>query len=183
MHDVFRPELLGDRAIAVAGAPAVRQGLEALGASAHELGCTRDEEAAGAAVDRLLGDIGQIDGFVHAPQAVDPREALDRAWVLVRALATRAFIPEDRGGAVILIAPGPGAQHAEATRAGLENTARTLSVEWARYGIRPVALTPGSSSSDDELVALVAYLLSPAGDYFSGCRLSLGEAVPAAARG
>ena len=45
-------------------------------------------------------------------------------------------------GLIVLIAPPPGDAHAEAARAGLENMARTLSIEWARRGIRPVAITP-----------------------------------------
>ena len=65
-----------------------------------------------------------------------------------------------------------------AVRAGLENLARTLSVEWARYGITAVAITPGTSTTDAELAELVCFLASPAGGYFSGCRFDLGS-VPA----
>ena len=63
---------------------------------------------------------------------------------------------------------------AGALGAALENLARTLSVEWARYGIRTTAVLPGDGASDEELATLVAYLASPAGDYFSGCAFTPG---------
>jgi NAD(P)-dependent dehydrogenase (short-subunit alcohol dehydrogenase family) len=81
---------------------------------------------------------------------------------------------------VLYIAPPAGhgqsdgaALHAAAARAGLENLARTLSIEWARHGVTPVAIAPGPDSSAGEVAALVAYLASPAGSYFSGCLLDL----------
>ena len=45
-------------------------------------------------------------------------------------------------------APGGarGATHADAARAGLENLARTLSIEWARYAITLVAIAPGRAT-------------------------------------
>ena len=51
--------------------------------------------------------------------------------------------------------------------------ARTLSIEWARFGIRPVTILPGAQSDDAAVASLVAYLASQAGDYFSGCVLEL----------
>ena len=74
-----------------------------------------------------------------------------------------------------MLASRPGElPHAEPARAALENLARTLSVEWARFGITTVAVTPGAATSDDELARLVAFICSPAGSYFSGCRFDLG---------
>ena len=67
---------------------------------------------------------------------------------------------------------------AQASRAALENLARTLSVEWARYGITATAITPGAATTDEQLAELVCFLVSPAGDYFSGCRFSLGVIEP-----
>jgi NAD(P)-dependent dehydrogenase (short-subunit alcohol dehydrogenase family) len=95
--------------------------------------------------------------------------ALDEAWDAIRgALRDEQLI--------VLIAPPPGDAHAEAARAGLENMARTLSIEWARRGIRPVAITPGRTTSPAEIAELVAFLASPAGGYYSGCRFDLGAA-------
>jgi citronellol/citronellal dehydrogenase len=74
----------------------------------------------------------------------------------------------------VLLAPRPGdGTHAHAARAALENLSRTLSIEWSRYGIRTTTITPGPRTSDDEVAGIVAYLASPAGDYFSGARLDL----------
>ena len=94
---------------------------------------------------------------------------LDEAWD-----AIRAALRDDQ--LIVLIAPPPGDAHAEAARAGLENMARTLSIEWARRGIRPVAITPGRTTSPAEIAELVAFLASPAGAYYSGCRFDLGAA-------
>lgn len=91
----------------------------------------------------------------------------DTAFIATRATAN-AWIAADRGGKVVLVASvddGP-------QRAALENLARTLSVEWARYGIRPTAILPGSG---EDVAELVAFLASPAGDYYSGCAFTLGS--------
>jgi len=108
------------------------------------------------------------------------REAKARGWTAIREVATAALIPRERGGKVVVIAPRPGAgAFAEAARAALENLARTLSVEWARYGITATAITPGNATTDDQIAQLVCFLVSPAGDYFSGCRFSLGVTASA----
>ena len=67
----------------------------------------------------------------------------------------------------------PGANTRRPAAAGLENLARTLSIEWARHGITTVAVAPGEDTSAAELAALACYLLSPAGAYFSGCLMDL----------
>jgi NAD(P)-dependent dehydrogenase (short-subunit alcohol dehydrogenase family) len=75
----------------------------------------------------------------------------------------------------VLIGPRPAvASFAAPARAALENLARTLSVEWARYGITSAAIAPGARTSDDDLAELVCFLVSVAGDYFSGCLFELG---------
>ena len=63
---------------------------------------------------------------------------------------------------------------ARAARAGLENLARTLSIEWSRHAITTVAIAPAPDTDAGELAALCAYLASPAGAYFSGCLLAPG---------
>jgi citronellol/citronellal dehydrogenase len=96
----------------------------------------------------------------------------------------------------------PGMAHSSAARAAVENPTRVLSIEWARFGIRLTALAAGHFATDtlmtkypkpvvegvaatvplgrlgteEEFVWLVAYLASPAGDYFSGAILTLDGA-------
>jgi NAD(P)-dependent dehydrogenase (short-subunit alcohol dehydrogenase family) len=102
------------------------------------------------------------------------RACLDGAWNATRAVVRSAFLAGQQGGRIVYVAPAPGVgEHAEAARAGLENLARTLSVEWARHGITVVAIAPGTATSPEELAALTAYLASSAGAYFSGCLLDL----------
>ena len=105
------------------------------------------------------------------------RAAADGCFAAARALANAAFIPAGRGK-VVLLAPDD-----RPTAAALENTARTLSIEWARHGI-VITCVHTRARSD----ALVAFLCSPAGDYYSGLRLrrSLSgctRAVPQASLG
>jgi NAD(P)-dependent dehydrogenase (short-subunit alcohol dehydrogenase family) len=178
---VLRQGLLSTRAVALAGGPprAVRDALTGLGARVLELAPTLDEDparewAAGAApVHALVYDAGPAFAGAGQPAL---REALERAWVATRAVATGVLIPA-RAGKVVLIAPRPDrGAFAAAARAALENLARTLSVEWARFGVTAVAIAPGDATSDAELAELVCFLVSPAGDYFDGCRFELGTA-------
>jgi NAD(P)-dependent dehydrogenase (short-subunit alcohol dehydrogenase family) len=135
-------------------------------------------------VDRLV-----VDGaasFAHAPAELDEQSArtalsacLDCAWEATRAVAGAAFIEAGRGGRVVYLAPATpasaarGAMHADAARAGLENLARTLSIEWARYGVTLVTIAPGERTSAAEVAAATAFLASPAGAYYSGCLFDL----------
>lgn len=100
--------------------------------------------------------------------------ASELAWLLTREVAVGAMIESGRGGSVTLIGPPPHAgELAQAARAALENLARTLSVEWARFSITPVMLAPGANTGEAELAELVCFLCSRAGKYLSGCRLAL----------
>lgn len=79
-----------------------------------------------------------------------------------------------RGGRIVYLAPAPSAgERSDAVRAGLENLARTLSIEWARHRITTVTIALGDTTTPGEAAALTAYLASPAGAYFSGCQLDL----------
>jgi NAD(P)-dependent dehydrogenase (short-subunit alcohol dehydrogenase family) len=178
---LLRPHLLDGCVVALGGGgdALVSSPLTALGVTTRQLPRTLDEEALAAAVDPLT-DVLVHDlrpAFVGGGGDEALRATLDLAWVTVRAVANTAFIPDARGGKVTLIAPRPDDADVAAAgvRAAAENLARTLSIEWARHSIVTVALTPGAHTADAELVALAAYLASPAGDYFSGCRLALGE--------
>jgi NAD(P)-dependent dehydrogenase (short-subunit alcohol dehydrogenase family) len=154
-----------------------------------------DDAAVAQAVARALAELGEVDLLLLDAASAFARErgrdgtgaegglvrALEASWRVTQAVANAAFIERRAAGRIVYVAPPPGVgTHAEAARAGLENLARTLSIEWARYGIAPVTIAPGAESSPEETAALVAYLASPAGDYFSGCLLDLrGAGAPA----
>jgi NAD(P)-dependent dehydrogenase (short-subunit alcohol dehydrogenase family) len=176
---VLRSGLLDGRAVALAGgvSTAVSRALCGLGAGVHELDPALDEDGvrdwagAVAALHALVFDAGPT--FAGGGQA-QLGAALEVAWVATRGVATGALIPAG-AGKVLLVAPRQGRDSfASAARAALENLARTLSVEWARYGVSAVAIAPGPGTTDEELAELVSYLISPAGEYFSGCLFELG---------
>jgi NAD(P)-dependent dehydrogenase (short-subunit alcohol dehydrogenase family) len=119
---------------------------------------------------------GEGDGGADGRDArIALSACLDATWNVTRVVANLAFLAEgERGGRAIFLAPPPDAgPHAEAVRAGLENLARTLSIEWARHAITLVTIAPGETTTAGEVAALCAYLASPAGAYFSGCLLDL----------
>jgi citronellol/citronellal dehydrogenase len=128
------------------------------------------------------------------------------SWLMTHAAATKAFIPQGSGKVVsVTLSPHngmPGMVHSGAARAAVENMMRTLSVEWSRFGIRLCAIAAGQIDTEvlrtkypkevsenvhrtvplgrlgteDEMAWLVAYLASPAGDFFSGTVLTLDGA-------
>jgi NAD(P)-dependent dehydrogenase (short-subunit alcohol dehydrogenase family) len=141
-----------------------------------------DDAVKAAIADRGAIDLLVVDGdglFMDClSQGADAhaalRKCLDCAWEVTRAVTNHAFLLGQRGGQIIYVAPAPDAgQFAQAACAGLENLARTLSVEWARYEVSPVCIAPGMNTTAGEVAALCAYLASPAGAYFSGCLLDL----------
>jgi len=143
----------------------------------------QDEPAARLRVERVLG-AGDVDMLVCDGQALYAvgaergvpavRRCADACWNALRAVATAAWIERGRGGRVVLVAPAPdGTPWAEASRAGLENAARTLSIEWARHSIMLMSIAPGEHTRAHEVGELVALLGSPAGAYFSGSQLDL----------
>ena len=99
-----------------------------------------------------------------APTASAPR------WTRHGTRSGRTKLPPGPG-LIVLLSPQPKDAHHAAARAGLENLARTLSVEWARHAIRPVTIHQGS---DPRATAeLVAFLASRAGAYYAGCAFTL----------
>ncbi len=148
---IFREALLEGQAVAISGpAPgAIPELLSSLGAVVREPSSSPLDAVlcAHGADDLLMADV----------------------WSAVHAVATEVFIPA-KAGRILLLAPGERGQSA---RAGLGNLARTLSVEWARFGITTIAIAPGQATSDDDLATLVAFLVSEAGAYYSGCCLDL----------
>jgi NAD(P)-dependent dehydrogenase (short-subunit alcohol dehydrogenase family) len=130
-------------------------------------------------IELLALDAASMFARATGPRAL--RACLDVSWSVTQALAEAVFLKDGGGGRVVYVAPAPNAgEHAGAARAGLENLARTLSIEWARHAITTVAIAPGAGTdAAGEVAALTAYLASPAGAYFSGCVLDLrGPAAP-----
>jgi NAD(P)-dependent dehydrogenase (short-subunit alcohol dehydrogenase family) len=175
---VLREGLLNGRAIAVAG--------EALASPLERLGARVEPVPAADGDDERVGEWARGAAPLHAV-VFDARasfgsggeaalsESLERGWVAVREVASGALIPSDGPGKIVLVGPRPDAgPHAEAARAGLENLARTLSVEWARHEVTAAMVAPGRSTTDEQLAELVCFLVSPAGEYLTGCRLELG---------
>jgi hypothetical protein len=155
--EVLRPGVLDGVRVRVVGAGPLGN---AVAARASALGATLSRET----VDALVVDAAAMFAAAAGVDAV--RGALDGAWAAIQPEATGAKL-------IVLLAPPPGDAHAEAARAGLENLARTLSIEWARLGIRPVAITPGAATPAGDVAELAAFLASPAGAYYSGCRFDL----------
>lgn len=176
---LLRPGLLEARAVALAGGvpAAVAHALAGLGARVAELDGMLDEDlarewaASHTPLHALVHDAGEAFG---GGGDAGLGRALERVWIATRAVAAGALIPGG-AGKVLLIAPqSASGPFAAAAQAALENLARTLSVEWARYGVTAVAIGLGAEVTDAALAELVCFLVSPAGDYFSGCRLELG---------
>jgi citronellol/citronellal dehydrogenase len=124
-------------------------------------------------------------------------------WLMTHAAATRAFIPQGGGKVLsVTLSPHngmPGMVHSGAARAAVENMMRTLATEWARFGIKTCALAAGQFRTEtlmtkypqvvvdnlersipigragrsEEMAWLVAYLASPAGDFFSGTTITI----------
>jgi citronellol/citronellal dehydrogenase len=128
----------------------------------------REEDQVDALVDGALERHGRIDILVNnaGGQFLSPAEDispkgfrtvvrlnLEGTWLMTHAVATKAFIPSERGGKVVSITLTPhtgltGMAHSSAARAGVENLMKVLSVEWARFGISLVAVAPGVVNTD-----------------------------------
>lgn len=199
---LLRTGLLDGRSVLVVGdqpaessspAGAILTACRQLGALTHECALSAHELVDGAepkvqeAVASALARLARIDllvfdgaGLFFGAQPRDGlRVCLDTSWSVTRAVANGALLPEGdrrRGGRIVYVSPPANAgEHADGARAGLENLARTLSIEWARYAITTATIAPARVDADAcaQLGALVAYLASPAGAYFSGCLLDL----------
>lgn len=172
---VLRPRLLtGSTVLLAAAEPPSRFG-EAVAARCAELGAKMHRVVVDPTGDEAEGRDG-IDVVVwDGASLAGPRDVLDAAWLALRP-AARTMIEAEVAGKLLLVAPPAYDSAAEAARAGIENLARTLSIEWARYGIRTAALLPGGETDPGEVAELTAFLASRAGDYYSGCHFELGAA-------
>jgi citronellol/citronellal dehydrogenase len=175
-------------------------------------------------VDRALAAFGRIDVVVHAAggQFMAPAEditvngwravhrlCVEAAWSVTREAATRWMIP-NRSGLVVFVAFSPrrgipGMVHASAARAAVENLAAGLALEWSRYGIRSLAVAPGTILTEGlaaqypqpaidgwaaavplrrlgtaaEIGEVVAFLATPAAGYLTGTTVVVDGGVDA----
>ena len=127
-------------------------------------------------------------------------------WQMTHAAATKAFIPQRSGKVVsVTLSPHngmPGMAHSGAARAAVENMMRTLAIEWARFDIKLCAVAAGQFDTEvlrtkyppqvsenvartiplqrlgtpEEMAWMIAYLASAAGDFLSGCVITIDGA-------
>jgi citronellol/citronellal dehydrogenase len=128
----------------------------------------REEDQVRALVDGVMDRHGAIDLLVNnaGGQFLSPAEQISPKgfetvvrlnllgnWNMTHAVATKAMIPEARGGKIISITLTPhnglpGMAHSSASRAGIENLMRVLATEWARFGIRLNSIALGAIGTD-----------------------------------
>ena len=152
-----RPEPLAETAALAEG--------ERCEARACDIRRERDVEAL---VEAVLERHGRIDLLVNnaGGQYLTPAEDItakgfrtvielnvEGTWLMTHAVATRAMIPDARGGKIVNVTLSPhhglpGMAHSSAARAAVENLTRVLSIEWARFGIRLTALAAGHFATD-----------------------------------
>jgi citronellol/citronellal dehydrogenase len=124
-------------------------------------------------------------------------------WLMSHAAATKAFIPAGGGKILsVTLSPHngmPGMVHSGAARAAVENMMRTLAIEWSRFGVTTCAIAAGQFATEtlltkyppelvervahsiplgrtgrpEEIAWLLAYLASPAGDFYSGTTITI----------
>ena len=152
-------------------------------------------------IDLLVNNAG--GQFTAPAEQISPngwravhRLSVDASWAVTRLVAERAMIPRRRGVVVFVgFSPRrgiPGFAHAAAARAALENLASGLALEWSRYGIRSVCVSPGTIATEgleqydadlerwaagipmgrlgtpEEVASVIAFLCSPGGAYVTG---------------
>lgn len=124
-------------------------------------------------------------------------------WLMTHTVATKWMIENGGGKVIsVTLSPHggmPGMVHSGGARAAVENMMRTLSIEWARFDIKLNALAIGQIATEtlltkypqvvvdnleysvpagrlgtpEEVAWQVAYLASPAGDFYSGSVLTM----------
>jgi len=145
-----------------------RASLEADGLKAVTHVCdVRDVHAVRRLVRSVEDELGSLDILVNnaAGNFVRPAEILpEKAFANVVDIvlngtfnasraAGRAMIATGRGGVILNVVAtyawtgGPGTIHSACAKAGVLAMTRTLAVEWARHGIRVVAVAPGPFDS------------------------------------
>jgi citronellol/citronellal dehydrogenase len=200
----------------------------AVGGAVAPIACDiREEDQVAALVSEVMERHGRIDLLVNnaGGQFLAPAESItpkgfrtvirlnvEGTWLMSHAVATVAMIPAGpdgtpRGGKIVNVTLSPhhgmpGMAHSGAARAAVENLTRTLSIEWARFGIRINAVAPGQIATEtlltkypqrlvgaiastvplgrlgtaEEVAWQIVYLASPAGDFTSGSVITLDGA-------
>lgn len=201
----------------------VKAEIEADGGKADAISCNiRDEGEVEALFDTVLERHGRVDMLVNngGGQFVSPVEAISKkGWAAVIEtnltgtflMCKTAFnrVMSEKGGSIVNIVADmwrgmPGMGHSGAARAGVVNLTQTLSLEWARAGVRVNAVAPGLILSsgfknypppvqevlravpaeipaqrfgtESEVGSAVVYLLSPAAAYITGATLRVDGA-------
>jgi citronellol/citronellal dehydrogenase len=128
----------------------------------------REEGQVERLVDQTLDRHGRIDLLVNnaGGQYMTPAEDIspkgfqtvirlnvEGTWLMTHAVATKAMIPESRGGKIVNVTLSPhhglpAMAHSSAARAAVENLTRVLSIEWARFGIKLTAVAAGHFETD-----------------------------------
>lgn len=161
--------------------------------------------------DETLRLFGKVDFVVNngGGQFPSPAEAISEkgwhavietnltgTWNMCQVAAQKWML--EHGGKIVTIVADmwdgfPGMVHTGAARAGVVNMAKTLAVEWSRFGILVNCVAPGVILStgmhnyppgmpeaaqatvplkrlgrQEEVAGAVSYLLSPAGDFVTG---------------
>lgn len=128
----------------------------------------REEDQVDAFVEAVLAGHGQIDVLVNnaGGQFMVPAEDItpkgfrtvirlnvEGTWLMTHAVATKAMIPESRGGMIVNITLTPhnglpGIAHSSAARAAVENLTKVLGIEWSRFDIKLVAIAAGQFATE-----------------------------------
>ncbi len=207
---------------------AVRSELEAMGAECLALPCdVREADRVGGLLDATLDHFGAVDVLVNnaggqftaAAEEVSAKGMravnqlnLEAAWELTREVAKRSMIPGS-GGLIVFLGFSPrrgipGFAHAAAARAGLENLASGLALEWSRYRIRTVCVVLGNIETEglasygpesleasrrqvplgrlgrpQEVGETIAFLASEGGGYVTGTSLVIDGGLDAWGQG
>jgi len=178
----------------------------------------RDNEAVDKFFDGVLKRHGRVDVLINnaGGQFAAPAETITAkgyrnvielnvlgTWHMTHTAATKAMIPQNCGRILnVTVSPHYGFPlmvHTSAARAAVESMTRTLSIEWARFGITVCALAAGAMATEtfitkypaalqeaarlgqplprlgneDEWASFVAYMASDAAAYFTGCVLTM----------
>jgi citronellol/citronellal dehydrogenase len=130
---------------------------------------------------------------------------LDAVWELIRLVAVESMLPNGYGKIVsVVLSPRrgiPGMFHSSAARAAVESMTRTLATEWGGRGVRLTCVAPGTIDTEGwrgygetpedaaariplgrlgtpgEVAQMIAFLVSPAGDFVTGTTVVIDGGV------